>query len=87
MIPHDEINRLRALPIEQVAERLGLHVSRHRSLCPFHPDRHPSLTFSVKRNCYHCFVCGEHGNTISLVMKVRGLEFIPACTVQRVTPA
>lgn len=79
MIPHDEINRLRALPIEQVAERLGLHVSRHKSLCPFHPDRHPSLTFSVKRNCYHCFVCGEHGGPIDLAMKLLNKPFGEAC--------
>ena len=79
MIPHDEINRLRALPIEQVAERLGLHVSRHKSLCPFHPDRHPSLTFSVKRNCYHCFVCGGHGGPIDLAMKLLNKPFGEAC--------
>ncbi len=79
MMTSDEIRRLRQLPIEQVAERLGLHVSRHKSLCPFHPDRHPSLTFSTARNCYHCFVCGAHGGPIDLAMKMLGKPFAEAC--------
>ena len=33
-----ELQKLRELPIEAVAERLGLHVVRHKSLCPFHED-------------------------------------------------
>ena len=37
-----ELQKLRDLPIEGVAERLGLHVERHKSLCPFHEDSHQS---------------------------------------------
>ncbi|MBR6990253.1 MAG: hypothetical protein IKH95_10545 [Bacteroidaceae bacterium] len=79
MIDSLELERLKSIPIEQVAEALGLSVYRHKCLCPFHEDRHPSLSFHLGKNTFKCFVCGEHGNTISLVMKVRGLEFIPAC--------
>ncbi len=64
-----ELQRLRDLPIEGVAERLGLQVTRHKCLCPFHEDHHPSMSFSIRRNTYRCFVCGEHGGTIDLVMK------------------
>ena len=38
-----ELQKLRDLPIEGVAERLGLHVVRHKCLCPFHDDHHASL--------------------------------------------
>lgn len=70
---------MRELPIESVAERLGLRVSRHKSLCPFHEDRHPSLSYSVSRNTYKCFVCGEHGGVIDLAMKVLGKNFTDTC--------
>jgi len=65
-----DIQKLRQLPIESVAERLGLRVTRHKALCPFHPDSHPSLSFSVARNAFKCFVCGAHGGTIDLAMKL-----------------
>ena len=74
-----ELQRLRDLPIEGVAERLGLQVTRHKCLCPFHEDHHPSMSFSIRRNTYRCFVCGEHGGTIDLVMKYLRKDFREAC--------
>ena len=74
-----ELQKLRDLPIEGVAERLGLRVRRHKSLCPFHADEHPSLSYSVSKNIYHCFVCGAKGGTIDLVMRHLNLDFKAAC--------
>lgn len=74
-----ELQRLRDLPIEGVAERLGLQVSRHKCLCPFHSDTHPSLSFCVRRNTFRCFVCGAGGGTIDLVMKCLNKDFREAC--------
>ena len=74
-----ELQKLRDLPIEGVAERLGLHVCRHKSLCPFHDDHKPSLTFSVSRNTFRCWSCGESGGTIDLAMKHLGKDFLEAC--------
>ena len=74
-----EIQRLRDLPIEGVAERLGLRVARHKALCPFHDDHHASLSFSVRRNSYRCFVCGASGGVIDLVMRFLGKDFREAC--------
>jgi DNA primase len=74
-----EIQQLRDLPIESVAERLGLRVTRHKALCPFHDDKHPSLSFSVSRNTYKCFVCDAHGGVIDLAMKVLGKGFVETC--------
>ena len=64
-----ELQKLRDLPIEEVAERLGMRVVRHKALCPFHDDHHASLSFKVSKNTFRCFVCGAHGGTIDLVMK------------------
>ena len=74
-----QLQQLRDLPIEGVAERLGLRVSRHKCLCPFHDDHHASLSFSVSRNTFRCFACGAHGGTIDLVMKHENKDFLEAC--------
>jgi len=74
-----QLQKLRDLPIEGVAERLGLHVCRHKSLCPFHDDHHASLSFSVARNTFRCWSCGEHGGTIDLAEKMLGKGFLEAC--------
>ena len=74
-----QLQKLRDLPIEGVAERLGLRVKHHKSLCPFHADSHPSLSFRVKTNTYRCFVCGATGGTIDLVMRYLHMEFKDAC--------
>ena len=70
-----ELQKLRDLPIEGVAERLGMHVVRHKALCPFHDDHHASLSFSVRRNTFRCFACDAHGGTIDLVMKQMNMDF------------
>ena len=74
-----ELQKLRDLPIEGVAERLGLQVSRHKSLCPFHDDHHASMSFKVSKNTYRCFVCGASGGTIDLVMRHLHVDFREAC--------
>ena len=74
-----DIQKLRELPIEGVAERLGLRVVHHKALCPFHADNHPSLSFKVSKNTYRCFVCGASGGPIDLVMKHLNLDFRAAC--------
>ncbi len=74
-----ELQKFRDLPIEGVAERLGLQVKRHKALCPFHDDHHASLSFHVRRNTYRCFVCGAHGGTIDLVMRYLNKDFLDAC--------
>ena len=74
-----ELQKLRDLPIEGVAERLGLRVRMHKALCPFHDDHHASLSFSVRRNTYRCFVCGASGGTIDLVMRHLHVDFKEAC--------
>ena len=54
------------------AERYGIEVKRNgKALCPFHNDRHPSLF--VGDDHYHCYACGEHGDSIDLVAKLYDL--------------
>ncbi len=69
--------------IVNVALRLGLQLDKRttrprRALCPFHDDRSPSLHLyqtRTRRDHYHCFVCGAHGDTVALIQRREGLEF------------
>ena len=54
-----ELQKLRDLPIEGVAERLGLRVMRHKCLCPFHDDHHASLSFKVSKTCSDVSCVGQ----------------------------
>ncbi|MDY3847741.1 MAG: CHC2 zinc finger domain-containing protein [Prevotella sp.] len=75
-----DIERLKAIPIIGVAERLGMEVRGHKARCVFHsPDRHPSLRLDEKKGTCHCFVCGRHANVIDLVMHVMNISFVEAC--------
>ena len=79
MLSNTDINNLRSIGIEQVAEACNLTVKKHKTLCPFHSDTRPSLTFNVKKNFYRCFVCDAKGGPIDLVMHMMNLSFYDAC--------
>ena len=73
-----DLDEIRATPIEEVAENLGIGIVRHMALCPFHNDKHPSLHFDLKKNRYKCFACGASGNVIDLVMRYNNVGFMEA---------
>lgn len=81
---HFDTDRLRAISITEVAQRLdkvrkaGVN---YVTLCPWHEDRHPSLTLYERSNenrCY-CFSCGNGGDVISYVMQHEHWTFQEAC--------
>ena len=74
-----ELDKLREIPIESVAETLGMKITKHKCLCPFHQDQHPSLSFHVGRNTYKCFVCDSRGGVIDFAMQVLNKNFKEAC--------
>lgn len=43
--------------------------------CPFHDDRHPSLTVYPERQSWHCFGCNQGGDVISFIMAAENLDF------------
>ena len=58
------------------AKFYGLNVNRNgMCICPFHNDRHPSLKVDKEvGGGFYCFGCQEHGNVISLVGKIFGID-------------
>ena len=57
--------------------------ARFVALCPFHADRHPSLTLSPTHAAYHCFACGAKGDIFSLVQHMEKCTFVEAA--ERIT--
>ena len=52
--------------LRQAASFYGLRIRRDgKALCPFHPDRHPSMQI-YDDDHYYCFACGAHGDVIDL---------------------
>lgn len=72
----------RDLPIEEVAELLGIDVDKKgRFICPSHNDTNPSAHMKPKgRNTWCCYVCGgkSGGTPIDLVMAVEGIDKLGA---------
>lgn len=80
-----DIPKLKAISFTSVARSMGaelLRCGRHYStLCPWHPDKNPSLVIyeDSKQNSCHCFACGVTKDVIAYVMQVRNLSFTDAC--------
>lgn len=43
--------------------------------CPFHEDQNPSFCVEPGKPWWKCFGCGEHGDAITLVRKIKGIDF------------
>ncbi len=48
------------------------------ALCPFHPDKNPSMNISQEKKVYHCFSCGASGNTFRFVQDFEKISFFEA---------
>lgn len=56
----------------------GRHGDRGRRLwwrCPFHQDRNPSFCVEPGKPWWRCYGCGEHGDAVTLVMRLDGKTY------------
>lgn len=44
-------------------------------LCPFHKEKTPSFSVNPSKGIYKCFGCGEGGDSLSYLLKTRGMDF------------
>lgn len=51
------------------------NANSYKGLCPFHQEKTPSFHVHRDKQYFHCFGCGEHGNVINFLMKIRNLTF------------
>jgi DNA primase len=61
--------------IVHIIEQEGVELKRGKALCPFHSERTPSFMVNQKKQTFHCYGCGEHGDVISFIMKLKGVSF------------
>lgn len=47
---------------------------RQKTICPFHKEKTPSFVI-YPNNSYYCFGCGESGDAITFVQKIKDLNF------------
>jgi len=65
----------KGLPISQVLQHYGLKADRHdRLLCPFHPDKTPSLQVYPKTNTYCCFSSNCTAGTGDVIQFIQLME-------------
>lgn len=71
-----DIERARQTSLEPYYEgklrRIG---NRLMGLCPFHEEKSPSFYIYPEGRGYHCFGCGQGGDSISFLMKTKGYSF------------
>lgn len=58
-----------------IIEREGIELKHRKALCPFHDEKTPSFIVNQRKQTFHCFGCGAHGDVITFIMKYRGLSF------------
>lgn len=50
-------------------------------ICPFHDDHNPSMSVSLDKQMYKCFVCGNSGNVFNFVMEYEKISFLEAVKI------
>ena len=48
-------------------------------LCPFHDDQTPSFSVSPSKKIAKCMSCGEGGNPVNFIRKIKNISFDEAC--------
>jgi len=61
--------------IVHIIEQEGIELKRGKALCPFHAEGTPSFMVNRDRQTFHCWGCGEHGDVISFIMKLKDITF------------
>jgi DNA primase len=80
-IPQEEIDRIkREVSVRELVRRAGIELQGSGDnllgLCPFHPDRAPSLVVSPSKNLWNCLgACGGGGDVIAWVMRSEHVPF------------
>ncbi len=77
----DNATRDRILEAVKIEEVVGEFVTLRKrganylGLCPFHPDKNPSMSVSPARGLFKCFACGKAGNAVTFLMEHENLTY------------
>ncbi|MDR1762949.1 MAG: DNA primase [Dysgonamonadaceae bacterium] len=82
MIDYDTIQRIQSAAriVDVVSDFVSLRKAgaNYKGLCPFHPDKTPSMMVSPAKNIFKCFACNEGGTPIHFIMKHESLSYAEA---------
>lgn len=81
-IEYSKLNQIKQIDLPELLKSKGITV-RHNgngsylALCPFHPDKNPSLSISFKNNkwLWHCFGCNKSGTVIDFIRLLENKSF------------
>ncbi|MCR8679634.1 MULTISPECIES: DNA primase [Campylobacter] len=82
MISKNSIENLKN--IIDIVDVVGSYIPLKKSganfvcVCPFHNDKHPSMSVSPSKGIYHCFSCKAGGDAIKFVMEYEKLGYAEA---------
>ena len=83
MISEEKINEIidRTDMVGLVSEYVTLQKrgKNYFGLCPFHDDQTPSFSVSPSKKIAKCMSCGEGGNPINFLKKIKNISFDEAC--------
>jgi hypothetical protein len=74
-ITEQDIEKARSVPL---SDYLG---HDEKIICPFHNDSNPSLHITHSKGLWFCHGCSAKGDVISLVMKLKNVNFINAVKI------
>lgn len=81
-IPQEKIEEIRQSV--DIADVIGRYLPltkagrNYKALCPFHEDRHPSLSISTQKQIYMCFVCHNGGNVFTFLQNYLHISWLEA---------
>lgn len=83
MIPEYVKEQILNADLKGIIEHEGIELKRSSGgayvcRCPFHEEKTPSFNVSTARNLWHCFGCGEGGDAISFIRKLKGMTYYEA---------
>lgn len=65
------------VPAEDAARFYGLEFNRRGwAVCPFHQDKHPSISFKGGR--FRCWACGANGDSLDFTARLFNLDSVQA---------
>ena len=70
-----------------IVEVIGSYVSLRKrgaefvGVCPFHPDKNPSMYVVPAKRIYHCFSCGASGDVVDFVANHQGVDVKEAAKI------
>ena len=81
-LSQDKLNEIRQSVdiVDVIGQFLPLEKKRRNyiALCPFHDDKHPSMSVSPDKQIFMCFVCHTGGNVFTFLQEYLKISYIEA---------